>query len=176
MGDARRSIDSSTLDRVQSGDRDALAVVYEACADDVYRLAYQLTGSTAEAEDAVQDVFLGLPRALEVYEEVGKFAAWLKRVTVRTVLMRMRTASARHEAPLFLARRPLNGLSEETRLVYRVSLERALRSMPATLRIVFVLKEIQGFSHSEVADQLGITEGASTVRLHRARRFLRAHL
>jgi len=161
----------STLERVVAGDLGALAVIYSGYAERVYRLAYRLTRSVQDAQDVVQDLFLALPEALGQYRGRG-FDAWLRTATVRVVLHKLRHRRRRREVALepdWLASRPPQ---HETRL----DLEAALAALPETLRVVVVLKEIEGFSHTEVGDLLGITAAASATRLMRAREQLRRAL
>src|ERR1043165_8907600 len=94
------SSESDTLAAARSGSADALGTLFARHAGLVYRVALRLTASDADAQDIVQDVFVGLPEALRGYEEHGSFEAWLKRVAVRCALMRMRAAerrASRHE-------------------------------------------------------------------------------
>jgi RNA polymerase sigma-70 factor (ECF subfamily) len=138
----------------------------------VYRIAYRLTGRPEDAEDVLQDVFLGLPEALRSYAARGSFAGWLHRVAARTALMRLRSARRRRETPLAASRPALPAAG----VVDRLAIEAAMASLPEPLRIVFVLREIEGYSHAEIGELLGIRAGASKVRLHRARRALRGLL
>lgn len=131
-----------------------------------------MTGQVDDAEDVLQDVFLGLPEALRSYAARGSFAAWLYRVAARTALMRLRATCRRRETRLFESRAAPSGAG----VVERLTIEAALSSLPESLRIVFVLREIEGYSHAEIGAMLGIREGASKVRLHRARRALRGFL
>jgi len=131
----------------------------------------RLTGSRDDAEDVVQDLFVGLPRALKAYREQGRFESWLKRIAVRLCLIRLRSRKRRHEVPIDavateLAREAMNPADI-------VALERVILSLPATLRSVFVLREIEGFSHDEIAAMLNITATNSAQRLSRAWRQLR---
>lgn len=82
--------DAVLVARVRAGDLAALGTAYERHAQMVMAVAYRLTGSRADAEDVLHDVFLGLPEALQRYEERGSFTSWLKRVAVRAALMRGR--------------------------------------------------------------------------------------
>lgn len=156
-----------------AGSRDALAELYRRHRASVHRVAYRLTGSLHDAEDVLQDVFVGLPRALRRYEEEGKFESWLKRVTARTALMRLRRS--RRQAPPLDFIRP-DWLDRSDMLVQRLELREALRAMDARLRLVFVLREVEGYSHAEIGELLGISGGASRVRLHRAWKDLRRRL
>jgi RNA polymerase sigma-70 factor (ECF subfamily) len=162
----------SMVAAARAGDPAALAVLYRRFADTAMAVAYRLLLSRADAEDVVHDLFLGLPEALRKYDERGALAAWLKRVTVRLALSRLRSPSRREVA------------LEEAHAVTtvpvdpagRIALSEALAALPTSLRTVLVLKEIEGFSHAEIAGLLGISRGASEVRLHRALRTLRRAL
>ena len=96
----RQHDEAKLLDAVRGGSLDALGEVYGRYAGVVYGLALQMTGSCDEAEDVLQDVFVGLSRALRSYEERGRFESWLRRVTARTALMRLRAMRRKREAPL----------------------------------------------------------------------------
>ena len=160
--------------RARAGHPEALEAIYVEHGDALMRLAYHLTGSAADAEDVLHDVFLGLPEALGRYQERGAFAAWLRRVTTRVVLDRLRASRRRRETSLDEAVEPAAPGSSD--VTHRAELERALRKLPEALRTVFVLKEIEGLTHAEIGETLGIRIGTSEVRLHRAIRRLRRHL
>ncbi len=163
------------LARIRAGEPEGLSQLYERHADDVYRVALRLTGSSADAYDITHDVFVGLPEALQRYSERAAFGAWLRKVTARTALMRLRAQRRRREVALSA----LGGLALSTGsdpAIDRVSLERAIARLPEQLRAVYVLREIEGFSYDEIADMLGIRRNTAEVRLHRARRRLRALL
>src|SRR6266487_1253667 len=82
---------------VRNGDPAALGLLYDAFGAGLFRLAYRLTGTREDAEDVVHDVFVGLPEALTRYEERGRLGAWLRRVTARVALMRLRGQARRRE-------------------------------------------------------------------------------
>jgi len=162
----------STVAAARAGDPAALAMLYRRFADMAMAVAYRLLLSRADAEDVVHDLFLGLPEALRKYDERGALAAWLKRVTVRLALSRLRSPS-RREVALEEARAVAAAPADPAG---RIDLVDALAALPGSLRAVLVLKEIEGFSHAEIAGLLGISTGASEVRLHRALRALRGAL
>jgi len=165
--------DSEILAAVRDRDVAALGELYARHADAVYTLAYRILGVAQEAEDVLQDVFVGLPRALAGYREHGRFAAWLRRVTVRAALMRRRSTDRKREAPLehaAIAAQPSDSPLD------RIALERALGRLPDPLRRVFVLKEIEGYSHAEVGALLGISAANSSMRLSRAWSALRREI
>lgn len=161
--------------RVRAGDADALTELFTEYAQQVFDTAMRITGSHDDAEDVVQDVFLGMPEALPGYRGDGSLGAWIRRLATRTALLRIRREKRRHRwywraASARRASEPPPAVSA------RLTLQWALDRMPDELRVVYVLKEVEGYSHIEIAELLGISEGASTVRLHRARRFLRERL
>lgn len=157
--------DASLVSDIRAGNADAIGVLYERHGKTLLSLAFRLLQSVADAEDVVHDVFVGLPEALRRYEERGALASWLRKITARVALAKVRETGGRTQV----------GLAEVPDLAMRqhdidatISLEEAMRKLSPTLRAVLVLKEIEGFSHAEVAALLDISVGASEVRLHRA--------
>ncbi len=156
----------SLIAEARAGSPDALSALYLEHGAALFRLAYRLVGAREDAEDVVHDVFVGLPEALRRYEERGSFAPWLKRVTARLALMRLRRSKRRREVALDNAA----GQAEPP------VTQAAVDTLPDLLRVVLVLKEIEGYGHAEIALLLGISEGASRVRLTRALKRLRNEL
>ncbi len=152
------------IEAVRTGSPEALASLYRQYGPALYRLAYRLTRTCEDAEDVVHDVFVGLPEALARYAERGKFPGWLKRVTARVALVRLRGRTRRREVSLELAEQ---GSTPPANLE-AMTVESAVNSLPDTLRVVVMLREVEGYSHREVADLLGISVGASRVRAARA--------
>jgi RNA polymerase sigma-70 factor (ECF subfamily) len=153
----------------RAGDAAALGALYDAYAESLYRTAYRLSGNADDAQDIVHDCFVGLPQALRQYDERGNLSAWLRRVVVRLVLMRRRGDDRRREDSLDLV--SALALASSSRADARVELDdvrRVVDALPVALRDVFVLKQIDGYSHEEIAQLLGISAGASRVRLSRA--------
>lgn len=163
---------TALIEAVRTGSPEALASLYREHGPALYRLAYRLTGTREDAEDVVHDVFVGLPEALANYEERGKFTSWLKRVAARTALLRLRSLQRRCEVSLNVAdQRPRPPADANV-----IALQDAVNSLPDSLRVVIVLKEVEGYSHGEVAELLGISVGASRVRAARALARLRKAL
>lgn len=171
LTDAERDL----VKRLRAKDPQAFALLYDQYAGVLFRIGYSLLGDTAEAEDLVHDVFLGLPRAITTFEGRGSFEGWLKRVATRTGLMKLRQRRSRTTG---IRRRAwsLPGFAQPPDVDTVLDLEAALRQVKPTLRAAFVLREVQGYSYEEVADLLGISSGAVRVRVLRARRVLRALL
>jgi RNA polymerase sigma-70 factor, ECF subfamily len=158
------------LAAARQGSTEALGQLYGRHAGDLYSLAFRLTGTREDAEDVVQDVFVGLPRALRAYDERGRFGAWLGQVAARVALMRLRSRGALREDDLAAAGEPAAPRGADP--VDRIAAQRALQRLPDGLRSVFVLKEIEGYSHAEIGALLGITAENSAVRLSRAWKLL----
>ena len=163
------------LERARSGEPSSIAQLYERYGDMVYRIGYRLTGSPADAEDVLQDVYLGLPRALQTYAGRGSFEGWIRRVAVRTTLMKIR--HRKRKAEVALSQLPSGAAELSTELSSdRIELEDAVDALPDPLRTVFVLREVEGYTHIEIGKMLGVGTGTSRVRLHRARKILRTYL
>ena len=154
-------------------DAQGLGLLYDTYARQLFRLAYRLLGTREDAEDVVHDVFVGLPETLARYEERGRLDAWLRRVTVRVALMHERSRHRRRETSLEGAATLAmsSGPTPE-----QIELQTAVNALPAELRRVLVLKEMEGYSHAEIAALLGISPVTSRVRLFRAVRRVRQRL
>jgi RNA polymerase sigma-70 factor (ECF subfamily) len=158
--------------RARSGDAAGIGGLYDRYAADLYRAAFRVTASPADAEDVVHDLFVGLPAALARYEDQGHLDAWLTRLAVRLALMRLRGERRRHLVPAVEAR----DVAATGRTDARVELsemQQAVLALPDGLRVVLVLKQVHGYSHEEIGAWLGISTGASRVRLTRALESLR---
>jgi RNA polymerase sigma-70 factor (ECF subfamily) len=163
--------DRDLITAARGGRSDALGALYDCFARELLATAYRLLQSKEDAEDVVHDVFVGLPELLRKYEERGQFAAWLKKVTARVALARIREATRTEPVEAMQLHR-----TEPRDIESVISLEAAFRKLTPGLRAVLVLREIEGFSHAEIAQMLDISVGASEVRLHRAIQALRAML
>ncbi|HEX6938774.1 MAG TPA: sigma-70 family RNA polymerase sigma factor [Longimicrobiales bacterium] len=163
------------VQRARLADAGALEALYAQFSRAVYRIAYRLTQSEADAEDILQDVFAGLPEALRTYEGRGRLEDWLKMVATRRSLMVLRQRRRRREVSLegTVGYQPVERAEP---VVDRVALQRALARLPDPLRAVFVLKEIEGYSHEEIGKLMGIGPHGSASKLHRARKLLRDRL
>lgn len=158
---------------VAQGDSDALGALYFRHAGGLGRLAWRLLGSRSDAEDVVQDLFARLPEALGGYREEGRLEGWLRRLAVNLALKRLRRHRTRAEIPLEARSADLLARAgEQDGLMVR----RAVESLPVEQRAVVVLKVVEGYSHEEIAEILGISRGASEVRLSRAMKRLREEL
>jgi RNA polymerase sigma-70 factor, ECF subfamily len=123
-----------------AGSHDALAALFRRYGADVQRVAYRLTMSADEADDVVQDVFIGLPETIAAYGGTGDFGAWLRKVSVRTTLVRMR--SGRRRAATAIRASALNETAMNNFVLDRMAIATALAALPSDLRIVFILRDI----------------------------------
>lgn len=158
--------------KVAAGDREALGHLYERYSDSLFAVGYRLTHSTADARDILHTVFLHLPDTLRTFGHKGTLGAWLRSVTVRAALTHMRAERCRGEVLIsddVVAGRP-------PRMLDSIALERALDSLPEDLRTLVILKELEGYSHKEISEHLGVSDTTSQRRLARARRMLRVAL
>lgn len=158
-------------EQARQGSSAALGALYRLFGPALFRLAYRLTASKEDAEDVVHDVFVGLPEALQHYEERGRLDAWLRRLTARMSLMRLRSNRRRRDVRLEDDHPGPDPMTRD-----RSDVERAVNGLPEPLRSVLVLKEVEGYSHAEIGEMLNISTVASRVRLARAMSRLRRML
>jgi RNA polymerase sigma-70 factor, ECF subfamily len=160
------------------GDTSAFEELYRRHFRRVYALCMRMMGNPTEAEDMTQEVFLQLFNKIGMFRGESAFTTWLHRMTVNQVLMHFRKKSTRSELITEEGETPVQivrGTEDASRMpvVDRIALERALLQLPVGYRTVFVLHDIEGYEHYEVADMLGIAEGTSKSQLHKARLKLR---
>jgi RNA polymerase sigma-70 factor, ECF subfamily len=168
------SFDPDLIPRIRRGDPAALTTIYHAFGGELLALARRLTGSDADAEDVLHDLIVGLPDAMRMYDERGKLRAWLRQVIVRMCLMRLRTARRRRETSLDeIGQFPTRAASSGD---LDADIEIALRELSPAIRAVVVLRFIDGLSHREIAESLGISINASEARLSRGIVALRRRL
>jgi RNA polymerase sigma-70 factor, ECF subfamily len=169
-----RREESRWVARIAVGDEDALAEAYREHGDRIYGLAFGILRSIADAEDVVQDVFVGLPEKARTFEGHGTFASWLYRVAVRTAMTRV--YSDRRRSRLLREMRGWKRWHEPGDAITRIALERAYASLQPNYRAVLWLKGREGWSHAEIAEALGITVDLSSQWLHRGREALQKAL
>lgn len=159
------------LERLAAGDQGALAELFVAYGDLVYRTALRLTRSRADAEDIAQELFLRLPESARGFTgPAASFPGWIRRVAVRQSLTHLRSGRRRREVSVDGV---ASLLAPTIASLDRLTIETALARLPDEQRTVFLLKEVEGYGHAEIAELLGISVANSEVRLHRARRTLR---
>jgi RNA polymerase sigma-70 factor (ECF subfamily) len=144
----------------------------------VYSICLRMTGNLAEAEDLTQEVFIQLYRKLDSFRGEAAFTTWLHRLTVNQVLMHFRKRSVRSEQitedgeiPDSVDPDTVN--PEAMPIVDRIALENAIAELPPGYRTVFVLHDVEGYEHEEIAKLLTCSAGTSKSQLHKARLKLR---
>jgi RNA polymerase sigma-70 factor, ECF subfamily len=158
--------------RAQQGDVDAFESLYRSHAGAIYALCRRMSGDERDARDLVQDVFVRAWERLTSFRGQSSLATWLHRLGVNVVLERLR--STKRDAGRLLDGDDSTFGSHSTgaRLDAAIDLEAALVHLPGGARTVFVLHDIEGYSHDEIAQLTGIAPGTSRAQLWRARRAL----
>jgi RNA polymerase sigma-70 factor (ECF subfamily) len=172
--------DRALLARCRAGDLTAFDAIYRQHAGRLYNVVARMVGRQGEAEDLLQEVFLTAFRKLESFRGDSALGTWLYRLATNVCLDYLRSRAGRtqqvtdpfDDQPIPDAR--TRGLAD--RAVSRVDLERALEQLPDGCRAAFVLHDIEGLEHREVAEALGIAEGTSKSQVHKARLRLRTLL
>jgi RNA polymerase sigma-70 factor (ECF subfamily) len=167
--------------RAQAGDTSALEELYCRHNRRVYSLCLRMTANVPEAEDLTQEVFVRLFDEVGSFRGESAFTTWLHRLTVNLVLMYFRRHKVRFERPTEDIELPEQSATstegpERLTVVERLALEEALAELPPGYRAVFVLFDIEGYTHDEVARLLGCSEGTSKSQLCKARAKLRTLL
>jgi RNA polymerase sigma-70 factor (ECF subfamily) len=163
------------------GDPKAFEEVVRRTYRHVYTQALRLVGDRQDAEDVAQESYVRVFRGLASFREEAQFETWLYRIVANTAMSYLRRrqrfgavlAEPDDESP---PREVVSDVRLEERAVDRDALVRALETLPASLRTVVVLKDVYGLTCLEIGEELGTTEGAVKVRLHRARKRLRGML
>jgi RNA polymerase sigma-70 factor, ECF subfamily len=137
-----------------------------------------MTGNSAEAEDLTQDVFVQVFRKLDSFRGESTFTTWLHRLTVNQVLMHLRKNYVKKEQLTEDGEMPSEIMFDRNRInsspvLDRLALDEAILQLPRGYRIVFVLHDLEGLEHREIASLLGCSIGTSKSQLHKARMRMR---
>jgi RNA polymerase sigma-70 factor (ECF subfamily) len=175
--------EAEAIRRAQQGDAAAFERLYQLHSRRVYALCLRMVGNTADAEDLAQEAFLQLYRKIGTFRGESAFSTWLHRLSVNVVLMRLRrktlseTSLEEQTEPDEETGGPRKDFgSPDLRLsgsVDRVHLERAVQQLPPGYKSIFVLHDVQGYEHNEIADIMSCSIGNSKSQLHKARMRLR---
>lgn len=170
--------DFELAQQAATGDLASFEELYRRHFNRVYGIALRMTGHSAEAEDLTQEVFVQLYRKIGTFRGESAFSTWLHRMAVNQVLMHFRKRSSRPEAttedgemPVEIARGTEN--PARAPVIDRIALDEAIAQLPDGYRAVFVLHDVEGYEHKEIARMLGVAEGTSKSQLHKARMKLR---
>lgn len=169
--------DTRDVERAAGGDAEAFERLYHRHSARVHALARRMLGSEEDAADATQEVFVRTWQKLHLFRGDSAFGTWLHRLATNVVLARRASLSKRRD-------RFLDGLESvddvrapaQARPELRLDFEAAIGTLPDGAREVFVLYDVEGYKHEEIAGMLGISIGTSKSQLHRARMALRKYL
>jgi RNA polymerase sigma-70 factor (ECF subfamily) len=167
--------------RAANGDSDAFEQIYRRYHQRVYSLCLHMIRNVAQAEDLAQEVFIQLFRKIHTFRGDSSFNTWLHRMTVNHVLMHFRRPIVRSERTTEDGSLPIqiaNGTANPGKMavIDHISLVEAIRQLPQGYRTVFILHDVEGYEHEEIAKILGCAPGTSKSQLHKARLKLRAIL
>lgn len=164
-----------------SGNLEAFEMLYKKYHRRAYSLCLRMTHNPTEAEDLTQEAFIQLFRKVGSFRGDSAFTTWFHRLTVNQVLMHFRKKSVKNEKttedgeiPEYRIRQPK--LKANLPILNRLDLKKAISQLPPGYKAVFVLHDVEGFEHSEVAAMLGVSVGTSKSQLHKARLKLRGLL
>jgi RNA polymerase sigma-70 factor (ECF subfamily) len=160
----------------QGGDERAFASLYQAHSGRVYGLALRLTSDPVAARDLLQDVFVRAWERLGTFRGESAFGSWLHRLTVNLAITARRTEVRRLQRVGDEAELPPDGGAVQAAGAGDLDLERAIAALPSGARTVFVLHDVEGYTHEEIGRATGIATGTSKAQLFRARRLLREAL
>ncbi len=170
--------DSADVALAAGGDRQAFERLYRTHANRVYSLCARMSGSRTKGEELTQDVFVRTWEKLPQFRGESAFSTWLHRLAVNVVLNARKT-DGKHAARTDDGGADIEGWSEGTGAplhAERMDLTEAIDKLPPGARRIFVLHDVEGYKHDEIAEIFGITAGGSKAQLHRARLLLREAL
>jgi RNA polymerase sigma-70 factor, ECF subfamily len=168
---------SELVDRAKSGDHVAFAEIYRIHVGRVYGICSRIISDHSRADDVTQKVFVRLWRKLHSFRGESSFGAWLHRLAFNVALNELKASASikfRGSSLDDLSTEPAfkGGCSQEDKM----DLEHAIGELPTGARVVFVLHEIEGLNHKDIADRLGLANGTCKAQLSRARKLLREAL
>lgn len=165
--------DAQLIERARSGDGGAMRDLYDRHAPYVYAVIRRIAGEDALAEDWSQEAWIRVFRALPGFRGQAKFSTWLHRVAVNSALQGRRKIARHHDREVEM--QPVLAAADAPRqhVFLRARLERAIERLPERMRAVLVLHDVEGYTHEEIGDLLGVTSGTSKSQLFKARARMR---
>ena len=165
---------AALVERAQNGDVDAFELIYNEHSGRVYALCLRLVGGEqTAATELMQDVFVRAWKNLGKFRGESAFSSWLHRLAVNAMLENARSDKRRVARVLTMEdTSQIGAFSPGDSPDLRIDLERAIARLPAGARTAFVLHDIEGYQHKEIADQLGVAVGTVKAQLHRAHKLL----
>lgn len=171
--------DRDVVARCRRGELGAFEELYQRHSSRLYNVAYRMTGSAADADDLLQDIFLQIYRRLETFRGDSALGTWLYRLAVNCCLDHLRSKQGKQQkATGFLedldqVEPAAPGSWRPDTVLDRMELERAIAQLPPSYRAAFVLHDVEGLEHHEVGETLGIAVGTSKSLVHKARARMR---
>lgn len=174
IGNLKTAADFELTRSAGNGDMAAFEEIYTRHHRRVYSICLRMLQNASEAEDLTQDVFIQLYRKIGSFRGDSAFTTWLHRMTVNQVLMHFRKRNVKFEKTTEEGDTPEQIVSgtanpERMRIVDKIALDNAIEQLPNGYKNVFVLHDVEGFEHEEVARILGCSVGTSKSQLHKAR-------
>jgi RNA polymerase sigma-70 factor (ECF subfamily) len=181
---ASDSAEAELIEKAKQGNAQAFQALYDKHKRRVYSLCLRMTSNTAEAEDLTQEAFLQLYRKIATFRGESAFSTWLHRLSVNVVLMHLR----KKNLPVVSLEETTQGSGGEEDTAKkdfgaedislagsldRLQLQRAVEDLPPGYRTIFVLHDVEGYEHNEIAEIVGCSIGNSKSQLHKARMKLR---
>ncbi len=166
---------TDSLERARAGDAASFEALYREHVSRIFALCLRLAGERGRAQELTQDVFVRAWRTLGSFRGESAFSSWLHRLAVNVVLTAMR-GEGRRERRIHTVAEPPDVAGREGADGHDIDLERAIAALPPGARAVFVMYDVEGYQHDEIARELGIAVGTSKAHLFRARRLLREAL
>jgi RNA polymerase sigma-70 factor (ECF subfamily) len=165
--------ETELIQRAQEGDPAAIREIYRQYSPRVFAIVKRLAADDGLAEDWAQEAWVRIFRALGTFRGDSRFTTWLHRIAVNSALhgRRWRERRVRHEAPIpdVLPASP----ARNDDALLRMRLEKAMQQLPERMRQVLVLHDVEGYTHEDIADFLGVTAGTSKSQLFKARARMR---
>ena len=160
-------------ERAKNGDLESFRNIFNTHIGRVYALCLRMTGNEELAKDMAQMTFIRVWESLDTFRGDSSIATWIHRIAVNVVIGAIRRSSPFDEGA---DSSRLDSLAVNPQTELRLDLERAITLLPAAARVVFVLHDVEGFTHEEIAVRLGVTPGTCKSQLHRARKLLQTAL
>jgi len=169
-------VELARIRAAQAGDANAFRAVYEAHVGRVRAVCLRLSGDSTRADELTQDVFVRVWERLGTFRGESAFSTWLHRLAVNEVLQTLRSAGRRERRVMTMSEPPDTAMHGGAGLEATMDLEQAIAALPEGCRTVFVLHDVEGMHHDEIASLTGTAVGTSKAHLFRARRLLRQAL
>ena len=166
------------VEQAQAGDMSAFEALYRSHVGRIHALCLRMSGDPREAEELTQDAFVRAWEKLDSFRGASAFSSWLHRLTVNVVLGSWRAKGRHRERVVSIAdaQEAADEAGHQPSPRLALDLESAIATLPAGARTVFVLHDVEGYLHRDVAEMTGLAVGTSKTQLHRARRLLRKAL